>query len=86
MESTIEQRTPAAISGEIERNVAPEPVNSNIRTGLLLAAGASILASAIMQMSNRKHEALFVGQWAPTLISMALWYQMVKRQPLSFGG
>lgn len=30
-----------------------------------------------MQMQGRKHEALFVGQWAPTLVSFALWYQMV---------
>jgi hypothetical protein len=31
-----------------------------------------------MQMQGRKGEALFVGQWAPTLISFALWYQIVK--------
>lgn len=58
----------------------PEPVNASIRTALLVAAGGAVAASLIMQMMDRKHEALFVGQWAPTLVSIALWYQIVKSQ------
>jgi hypothetical protein len=78
--ATTEQNVPSSISGNIERSVAPEPVNASIRTALLVAAGGAVAGSLIMQMMGRKHEALFVGQWAPTLVSVALWYQIVKSQ------
>lgn len=78
--TATEQNAPSTISGNIERNVSPEPVNASIRTALLVAAGGAVAASLIMQMMDRKHEALFVGQWAPTLVSIALWYQIVKSQ------
>jgi hypothetical protein len=64
----------------LEHTLANEPANSLIRTACLVGAGASILGSLIMQMRGRKGEALFVGQWAPTLISFALWYQIVKSE------
>jgi hypothetical protein len=47
---------------------------------LLAGAGLSILGSLVMQLTGKKHEALFIGQWAPTLVSIALWYQIVKTQ------
>jgi hypothetical protein len=82
------QRMGSASAGEIaqrgaeplERRLANEPMNSTIRTACLIGAGASILGSLVMQMQGRKNEALFVGQWAPTLISFALWYQIVKSE------
>jgi hypothetical protein len=67
-------------SEPLERTLSNEPVNSLIRTVCLGAAGAAILGSLAMQMRGRKHEALFIGQWAPTLVSFALWYQIVKSQ------
>jgi len=80
MEYATEENAPSRISGAIERNVAREPVNSDVRSLMLLGAGGAIVASMIMQMMNRKEDALFVGQWAPTLVSAALWYQIVKSQ------
>jgi hypothetical protein len=80
MQSLSNATTPSNISGKIERNVANEPVNANVRTILLAATGISIAISLAMQSMNRKHEALFVGQWAPTLMTAALWYQIVKSQ------
>ena len=80
MEYTKQQTMPSSISGNIEKNVAPEPVNSSVRTALLATAGASMLASLIMHLTNRKPDAMFVGQWAPTLVAAALWYQIVKSQ------
>jgi hypothetical protein len=82
------QRMGATSSGDIaqrgaeplERGLAREPVNSTIRTVCLIGAGASILGSLMMQIRGRKGEALFIGQWAPTLIAFALWYQIVKSQ------
>lgn len=80
------QETAVTSAGEItqrgaeplERRLAGEPANSMIRTFCLIGAAASILGSLVMQMQGRKGEALFIGQWAPTLISLALWYQIVK--------
>jgi hypothetical protein len=88
--STTEQtqRMGTSSAGEIaqrgaeplERRLANEPMNSTIRTACLIGAGASILGSLVMQMQGRKGEALFIGQWVPTLVSFALWYQIVKSQ------
>ncbi|HET9029115.1 MAG TPA: hypothetical protein VFN49_02990 [Candidatus Aquilonibacter sp.] len=71
-------RTAQGISESNERNDSQEPMNSMMRTILLSAAGLSVLGSLAMNFMGRKHEALFVGQWAPTLLIIALWYQEVK--------
>jgi hypothetical protein len=44
----------------------------------LWAAGASIVGSLALQFSGRKHESLFVGQWAPTLLILGLYNKIVK--------
>lgn len=44
----------------------------------LWAAGASIIGSLALQFSGRKHESLFVGQWAPTLLILGLYNKIVK--------
>ena len=71
---------PQRISEPMERGLGNEPANSTIRSALLAGTALSILGSLALQMSAKKHEALFVGQWAPTLVSIALWYQIVKLQ------
>lgn len=68
------------ISESNEQHDAREPMNSTMRALLLAGAGTAIAASMVMQVTGRKHESLFVGMWAPTLISVALWYQIVKGQ------
>ena len=44
----------------------------------LWAAGASILGSLTLQILGRKHDAQFVGQWAPTLLILGLYNKIVK--------
>ena len=44
----------------------------------LWAAGASIAASLILKMLDKHHEALFVGQWAPTILILGLYNKLVK--------
>jgi hypothetical protein len=44
----------------------------------LWAAGASILGSLALQFSDRRQEALFVGQWAPTFLILGLYNKIVK--------
>lgn len=44
----------------------------------LWAAAGSICGSLAMKMSGRDHEALFVGQWAPTFLLLGLYNKIVK--------
>jgi hypothetical protein len=71
------------IGDRIEQTVAPSPVNASIRTALLALAGASVIGSLVLQTSGKENKSLFVGQWAPTLVAVALWYQIVKDHELS---
>jgi hypothetical protein len=45
----------------------------------LWVAGASIATSLILKMLDRPHEALFVGQWAPTILILGLYNKLVKQ-------
>jgi hypothetical protein len=82
--TTAAARTPAgkALSqavGEAERLVADRPVNALWRSLLLGAGAMAMLVSAGFAASGRKHEALYVGQWVPTLLIGALWLHTVRR-------
>jgi hypothetical protein len=44
----------------------------------LWAACGSIAASLTLQALGRKHDALFVGQWAPTFLVLGLYNKIVK--------
>lgn len=43
-----------------------------------MAAMASVLLSAILYLSGRRTAALFVGQWPPTFILLALFYRLLR--------
>jgi hypothetical protein len=45
----------------------------------LWAALASIATSLVLQMWDRKHDALFVGHWAPTLLLLGIYNKLVKQ-------
>lgn len=44
----------------------------------LWAAMASIATSMTLQAMGRKQNALFVGQWAPTFLTLALYNKLTK--------
>jgi hypothetical protein len=44
----------------------------------LWMAGASIAGSLTLKMLGRSHDALFVGQWAPTFLILGLYNKIVK--------
>lgn len=46
-------------------------------TFLWLACG-SILSSLTLRMMGRDHDALFVGQWAPTFLLLGIYNKIVK--------
>jgi hypothetical protein len=44
----------------------------------LWAACGSIVGSLVLKLSGRNHDALFVGQWAPTFLILGLYNKLVK--------
>jgi hypothetical protein len=61
------------VARAIERQTAKLPSD----TFLWIAVG-SMIGSAVMQATGRKHISLFIGQWAPTLLLLGLYNKLVK--------
>lgn len=71
--STAGDRSEGKVAKAIESQTSRLPSD----TFLWLAIG-SMAASAILQVSGRKHSSLFVGQWAPAILIMGLYNKLVK--------
>lgn len=41
-------------------------------------AAASVVGSAVLFFTGRRNWALFVGQWPPTLLAVALLYKLLR--------
>jgi len=67
------QHTEGKVAKTIESQTAKLP--SDI---FLYAAGAAILGSLALQMTGRKADSIFVGQWPPTLLILGLYNKIVK--------
>ncbi len=74
MKSDVENFTEGSLARAIEHQTAKLP--SDI---FLWAALASIATSLALQMLDRKHDALFVGQWAPTFLLLGIYNKLVKQ-------
>ena len=70
---TVEHRE-GSIARAIEQQTAKLPSDA-----FLWVAGASIATSLILKLLDRHHEALFVGQWAPTILILGLYNKLVKQ-------
>ena len=70
---TPAEHSEGAVATAIEEQTAKLPSD----TFLWLASG-SIAASLTFKMLGRDHEALFVGQWAPTFLILGLYNKIVK--------
>ncbi len=69
--------------GEVEEDqftAAIEKSTSRIPTSayLVLALGA-MAASAALQAWNKKHESMFVGQWAAPFLLLGIYNKLVKQ-------
>lgn len=76
MESVLERDrtyTEGPVAKAIEHQTAKLPSDL-----FLWAATGSILGSLALQANGRKHEALFVGQWAPTFLLLGIYNKIVK--------
>ena len=61
------------VARNIERQTAKLPSDF-----FLWGAVGAIGLSLVMQSTNRPHRALFVGQWAPTLLLLGVYNKIVK--------
>jgi hypothetical protein len=74
MKSDVENFAEGPLARAIEHQTAKLP--SDI---FLWAALASIATSLALQMLDRKHNALFVGQWASTFLLLGIYNKLVKQ-------
>ncbi|MFL6350797.1 MAG: hypothetical protein ACJ74Z_02960 [Bryobacteraceae bacterium] len=68
-----EEHREGAVARSIEQQTAKLPSD-----WFLWAAFGSIAGSLAFKLSGKDHEALFVGQWAPTFLILGLYNKLVK--------
>jgi len=61
------------VARAIEEQTAKLPSDT-----FLWLAGGSIATSLTLKIMGRHHDALFVGQWAPTFLILGLYNKLVK--------
>jgi hypothetical protein len=72
-QTEAEQHSEGMLAKIIEQQTAKLP--SDI---FLWAAGASILGSLALKIAGRRHDALFVGQWAAPFLLLGVYNKIVK--------
>ncbi|RPI26288.1 MAG: hypothetical protein EHM61_12205 [Acidobacteria bacterium] len=72
---TTTSRTEGPIARAIEEQTSKLPSDT-----FLWAAAGSIVASAVLRAFGKGEAAVFVGQWAPTLLILGLYNKIVKVQ------
>lgn len=69
--------------GEVQEDqitAAIEKVTSQVPTSAYLAMALGSMAVSVgLHLSNRKHEALFVGQWAAPFLILGIYNKLVKQ-------
>ena len=68
---------PEHAEGRVARAIEQQTAKLPSDTFLWLAGG-SIAASLTLRMMGYRHDALFVGQWAPTFLILGLYNKLVK--------
>jgi hypothetical protein len=71
---TAEAQAEGPIARTIEQQTAKLPSD----TFLWLAVG-SMAASLALQLTDKKHISLFVGQWAPSFLLFGIYNKLVKQ-------
>ncbi len=68
-----EEHREGAVARSIEQQTAKLPSDL-----FLWAAVGSIAGSLAFKLNGKSHEALFVGQWAPTFLLLGIYNKLVK--------
>ncbi len=73
-------RVQAGEAQEDQVTAAIETYTSKVPSSVFLGAAiVSILGSVSFQISGKKHEALFIGQWVAPFLILGLYNKMVKQ-------
>ena len=73
-------RVAAGEAKEDQFTAAIEQYTSKVPSSAYLGlAIASILGSVTLQISGKKHEALFVGQWVAPFLLLGIYNKMIKQ-------
>jgi len=70
---TPEEHKEGMVAKAIEEQTAKLPSDT-----FLWLAGASIATALTLKIMRKDHQALFVGQWAPTFLILGLYNKLVK--------
>jgi len=68
---------PEQREGTVARSIEQQTARLPSDTFLWLAGG-SIIASLVFKMMGREHQALFIGEWAPTFLLLGVYNKIVK--------
>ena len=71
--ATAEEHKEGPVARAIENQTAKLPSDT-----FLWLAGGSIVGAILFKAAGRHHDALFVGQWAPTFLILGLYNKIVK--------
>lgn len=71
--TTRREHREGPIARAIEQQTAKLPSDT-----FLWAAFGSIGLSLALKLADRRHDALFVGQWAPTFLLLGIYNKLVK--------
>ena len=63
--------------GPVARAIEEQTAKLPSDTFLWLAFG-SIILSLLLKFTGRRHDALFVGHWAPTILLLGVYNKLVK--------
>ncbi len=78
--TTFETGTPGHSRQEDRFTSELEQRTANIPSVTFLTlAGASVIGSLTLYIMDRREDAMFVGQWAPTLLLLGLYNKLVKQ-------
>ena len=67
------QKYEGRVTARIEEKTAQLPSGAYLG----LAVG-SMIASALLQASGKRHAAIFIGQWVPSILVIGLYNKVVK--------
>jgi hypothetical protein len=71
--SEVVDHSEGGLARPIEEYTARLPSDTFLWLG-----GASILGSLTLKLMGKDHDALFVGQWAPTFLLLGVYNKIVK--------
>ena len=77
MFQTASEEAAEHAEGRVAKTIEDQTAKLPSDTFLWLAGG-SILCSLTLKAMGRRHDALFVGQWAPTFLILGLYNKIVK--------